>query len=218
MSDLLFLECHRKMPLMSLPVRTSVARLNSATVMISPGSQLSKDQLKSAGAVTDLVAPNLLHCAGMMAALEVFPKARVWGPEGATKAKPEIPWTHELNKETWNYEDELKLIVLKGLPHINECVFVHKKTKTLIVADLFFNMGKAQGLGSWIILHLFGTYQKFAMSRFFAKFITDKNAFKMSAQEILEQDFNRVAVGHGQLFEGGPPEVLEAFQQRGFKV
>ena len=217
MDELQYLECHIKMPLMSLPVRTTIARLQNAVVMISPGSQLQLKDLKSVPGVTDIVAPNLLHCGGMLKAIEAFPQARVWGPLGAKDAKPEIPWTHQLVKGQWLYDDELKLIPLQGMPRFNECLFVHKKSKTLIVADLFFNMDQAAGIGSWIIMNIFGTYRKFAMSRLFAKFITDKEAFTTSAQEILEQDFSKIAVGHGNLLVAGPPDVLKALQKRGYK-
>lgn len=218
MTDVQFLECKIHMPLMDLPVRTTVVTLSNAKVMISPGSKLTKEDLKKAGAVTDLIAPCALHCAGIPLACEVFPQARIWGPKGIQLVKPEIPWTHFLDEKTWPYQDELKLIELKGLPRNSECAFVHKKSKLLIVQDLFFNIRQPQGFGAWLFTHIFDTYDRFAMSRLFKSFIKDKAAFKVSAQQILEEDFTHIAVGHGALFEGGPAEVLAAFQERGFKV
>lgn len=218
MTDVQFLECKIRMPMMDLPVRTTVVTLSNAKIMISPGSKLTKEDLKKAGAVTDIIAPCMLHCGGVQQAREVFPQARVWGPKGVEQVKPEIPWNGFLDEKTWPYQDELRLIELKGLPRNNECVFVHKKSKLLIVQDLFFNMREPKGFGAWLFTHLFGTYDRFALSRLFKIFIKDKHAFQVSAQQILEEDFTKVAVGHGNIFDGGPAEVLAAFQERGFKV
>ncbi len=194
MKNLTFLDSVKQMPLFELPVRSTVVHLDQAVVLISSGSQLTKDQLKSAGAVTDIVAPNLLHTAGLAQAIEVFPQARVW---------------KSLTAEAWPYQSELSIVNLKGMPKFDETVFVHKASKTLIATDLCFNLVEAKGFGSWLILNMFGTYRKFAISKLFMKYITDRDAFKKSIKQVLAYDFNHLVVGHGQTIEENAKPLFE---------
>lgn len=203
---------------MELPVRSVVFKLSSGTVLLSPGSKLSRQHLSQAGEVTDIVAPSLLHCTGMMQAIQVFPKARVWGPLGAREAKPEIPWTHLLGKDAWVYEGELQSIPIGGIPGNQESVFFDVTGKALYVTDLFFNIQNPRGLGARLILGLFGTYRRFALSRFFLKLVKDRTAFEASLKKMLACDFKKVVVSHGEVLEPAREKVIEAILERGFKV
>jgi hypothetical protein len=204
---------------MTLPVRSVLASVSAGGVLISPGSGLTIEQLESLKCVTDLVAPNLLHCAGIPNAGRVFPKARIWGPLNCISAKPNINWTHEISPKNWPFQNELSVLQIEGLPRTNECVFVHKKSKTLIVCDLCFNLTHPQGIGAWIILHLMGTYQKFAISKLVIKMIKDHVAFQKSIANIFSYDFENIVVSHGEIISGNGKEILrQAFLKHGIKV
>lgn len=216
MEGLVFLESVKKMPLMDLPVRSTFVKTNSGSVLFSPGSCLASNQIQELENVTDIVSPNFFHCAGVSKASSVFPAARKWVPSGGHILKPEIQWTDELSAESWPYQDELPMVLLNGIPRINEVVFIHKKSKSLIVADLCFNLVDVRGIGSWIILNLFGTYKKFATSQFFVRFINDKEAFGKSLSQVFSYDFENIIVGHGQNIIGnGKSKLLKALEDRG---
>lgn len=219
MKNIRFLDSVLKMPLMKLPVRTVVINIGDKIVLISPGSKLSEDQLKSLIRVDDIIAPNLLHCGGVQKAAAIFPHAKLWGVQGARKLKPEIPWTDEISQSNWPYEKELSFVELKGLPRFNEVVFIHHDSRTLIVCDLFFNLLDAEGFGSWLILKLFGTYKKFGMSRLFLKFLQDRDAFEESLRKVFSYNFENIVVSHGNLVLGDGKSIFErATTQRKFKV
>lgn len=209
MGQLRFLEAIRKMPLMSLPVRSTFVPLQAGHVLIAPGAGLSLDEIKSLGSVTDLIAPNLLHCGGIMRANSVFPEARKWGVPGAKNSKPEILWTDELVEAKWPYADELPMVALQGIPKVNEVVFFHRESKSLIVTDLCFNLVHAKGFGAWLILSLFGTYQKFAISKLFLRSVTDREAFKDSLGRVLAFDFENIILSHGDNVIGGARSKLQ---------
>lgn len=216
---MIFLDSQRKMPLMTLPVRSVLLRLKSGRVLISPGSGLTADQLSTVGPVTDIVAPNLLHCAGIAGAFAVFPSARLWGAPGVLEAKPEIPWTGIVSDQTWPYSAEIEVKILKGLPSFNEMVFYHLESKTLIVTDLVFNLVNAKGWGARIILGLFGTYRRFAISRLFMTVVKDRVAFESSLREILNWPFENIVMAHGEAVIGNGRELfLSALKERGLKV
>ncbi len=219
MENLKFLDSVKKMPIMALPVRSPVVTLKNNTILISPGSTLTSEQLRGLGNITDIVAPNLLHCAGMKLATTIFPNAKVWGVEGAQQAKPDIKWTHILTTQAWPYQDELALIPIEGMPAINEAVFVHKSTRTLIVTDFCFNLVNAKGLGAWIILNLFGTYRQFGVSKFFARYVKDRTAFEKSVKNLFTYDFEKIVVGHGEIVqEKAKEKLLAALAKRDFNL
>lgn len=216
MTTISYLESKRSMPLMELPVRTTVVRLQNKTLLISPGSGLTVDQLKTAGSVTDIIAPNLLHTAGMPMAAQQFPNAKLWGPPGSKQARPELNWTGLLEPASWPFENELALFALQGVPQLNEFVFYHFETKTLIVTDLCFHMANPKGWGAWLILNLFGTYRRLGVSKFFLRFAKDRPAFEASLQPLLQLPFENLAMAHGDLIcENAKPRLRDAFIERG---
>lgn len=219
MNKLIFLESIKKMPLMALPVRSTYVSVKEGGILISPGSMLQLDQLKNLPLVTDIVAPNLFHCAGMMKASSFFSIAKKWGAPNSKMSKPDVEWTDELIKEKWPYTSELPMIHLQGMPSVNEVVFFHKESKSLIVTDLCFNMLDAKGIGSWLILNLFGTYKKFAISKLLLKQVKDKQAFENSLAEVFSYDFDNIILSHGYNIMGEAKSKLKkAFIERDIQV
>lgn len=212
-----FLESFVKMPIMNLHVQSVYIETEKGKILISPGSQLTAEQLESLDHVTDIVAPNLYHCAGIKKASKVFPDAKLWGPLAADKVKPNIQWEDILTEQSWPYQNELQMLMIEGMPKVNEVVFLHKETKSLIVTDLCFNMVDVKGFGAWIILKLFGTYKKLAISKFFLNGSKDKTATKQSLDRLLSFDFENIIVSHGENVIGGGKEKLkEALSERGY--
>ncbi len=208
MKNLVALESTIKMPLLKLSVCSVFASLRAGRILISPGSRLDSIQLKSLGMVSDIVAPNLFHSGGINQAAQIFPEAKIWGPRGAAKLKPHIKWTAELSNQNWPYQNELPMLELRGMPKINECVFIHLESKTLILTDLAFNLTKTEGFGAKLIFSMFGTYKKFATSRFFMSHVKDRTEFSNSLSELFKYDFANIIVSHGESIQGQAKERL----------
>lgn len=216
---LTFIEVERQMPLMKLPVRSSVVQLKRARVLLSPASTLTAEQLQSAGEITDIVAPSLLHSGGMKQASAIHPKARLWGPEGIREKHPELTWHGVLGVDAWPYEAELAHLPLAGLPELRESLFLHHQSGALMVTDLVFNIRNARGLGAWLILSLFGTRGRMAVSRLFVRSIKDRAAFQRSLAPLSSLEFKHLVPGHGDILSTDAKEQLFArLQERGFSV
>lgn len=208
-----------KMPLMGLPVASPVVQLGAAKIFISPGSQLTPVQYERLTGVTDIVAPNLFHSAGVPAAARAYPSAKIWGVPGLEKLKPEIKWTHKLTAETWPYNEELLAIPVGGMPRVREIVFYHRPSKTLITTDFGFNMTDVRGLGPWLITHMFGTYNKFAISRLVTMMVKDRSEFQRSIDQIMSLDFDTILVGHGgPVKQNAKAELRRAIKERGYNA
>lgn len=214
-----FIDSFVKMPLVRLPVRTVILTVATGKVVYSPGSQLTEAELKAVPEVTDLVAPSLYHLGGMPQAVRAHPGARVWGPKGCREKRPDIAWTHLLGEDAWPHSEALPLFEIRGMPRLNEVALVHRETKTLVVADLVFNVEHASGLGARIIYGLFGTFRRFAVSRLYLREVTDPIAFRDSLRALLTEHFDRVQPSHGALLtKEGKILLAEALRERGIEV
>jgi len=214
-TPLSFTEVSIALPGMRLPVRTTTAQLGTDRIVLSPASVLSDAQLQALGPVTDLVAPSLLHTAGMAKAAAAFPNARLWGPPGAAEKHPGLRSSGTLGETPWPHA-ELVPLALDGMPRVREFVFLHVPTRTLIASDLVFNLVDASGLGARIVLGMAGTWRRFAVSRLFLHYVKDRAALRRSLAPILQADFDRVVPGHGAVVEpGGKERLRAAFRERG---
>ena len=103
--------------------------------------------------------------------------------------------------------------MLRGLPIFNEVVFLHRKTRTLIVSDLAFNIYEADGLLAPLVMRLNGMWKRFGPSRALALMMRrNRLAATEDIRRILEWDFDRIVVGHGEvLTTGGREQMREAF-------
>ncbi len=217
LKGLSFLETDRAMPLMRLPIRSTIVQLENARVLISPCSTHTASDLAAAGDVTDVVAPSLLHADGMRAAAEAHPRARLWGPRNVDKKVGGLKWHGIFGVDVWPYELELQHHVLEGMPSIEETIFFHDATRTLIVSDLAFNIDDAKGFGAWLILSMFGTYRKFGVSRLFVSRVQDREKFEKSLERAQTLEFENIVPGHGSVLLGDAKAKLKkSLQARGY--
>ena len=216
MNPLILIESKIKMPLMELPVNSVLVSINEKRILISPGSKNQREQYLKEWNITDIIAPNLFHTAGIKKAYEQYPKANLWGPMGVEKKQPELPWNNIFFQTPWPFEEQLPCLLIGGMPSFNECVFIHVPTKTLIVTDLCFNLKNIEGFGARIILTMFGTYNNFGISRFFSTYIRDKKTFKASIEKLFSYDFENIIVGHGSVLTGNAKNlILKSLKARG---
>lgn len=108
------------------------------------------------------------------------------------------------------WSKELPHIRLHGAPRVNEVVFYHKPSKTLILVDCVFNLTAARPFLARLLFPLNGCKMGICTSRLFRFFIKDKAALGASIARVLEWDFERVFVGHGEVIEGDEVAQLRA--------
>lgn len=208
-----------KMPLVQLPLTSSLITLRTGKVLLAPHPSLTADEFKSMGQVTDIVAPNLFHHLGIQQAVAAHPQAKLWGAAGFDSKRSDIAWAAFLDAGTWPHQQELTLVPLQGMPTVNECVFMHQASKTLLVTDLCFNILHSLGLGAWLIYHLFGTYQRFACSKLLMRRVVDKAAFEQSLTSLFSHDFERIVMCHGSvLHSAARAALLAALRERGLRI
>jgi Domain of unknown function (DUF4336) len=191
----------------------TVARLSSGELWVH--SPVKYDEsiaaaLNALGSPAHFIAPSLLHDLYWPGWFNGYSHATFYCPPGMKMKHPELAFQRVLSvttRESW--ESELPKLLLGGMPKLNEFVFLHRASRTLIVADLVFNLDAGrQHLVGKLFLKLNGIFGRVACSRIFRRFIKDHKPFRNSIAELLQLDFDRLILGHGAIVEKGAKDVL----------
>lgn len=192
--------------------RMTVVRLKKNELFIHSPAPLDDrlvSGLKSLSKVSAIVAPSQMHDLYLMPYFEKFPKAQFYCAPGLAEEHPHFPFTAELsfgNNYFWN--KEIQLLLIHGMPKVNEVVFLHRSSRSLIVADLVFNLGRDCSLLTKCYLFFSGAYRKVTPSKLFKLLIKDKQAVKLSIEIMLLWDFDRIIMGHGDIVNTSAREAL----------
>ncbi|MFT4978397.1 MAG: hypothetical protein ACI8S6_004307 [Myxococcota bacterium] len=201
--------------LIPLGTRTTVARLPDNSLLLHSPGPLTKDEhaaISDLGDVSTIVSPNLEHILYIADAAQQHPTAQLWVAPGCTATLPrEARTLNETADAPW--KGALTDIPVAGLPKLQESVFLHHSSRTLILTDLAFNILHVDGFWDRLVLQLAGACGRFGPSRLFRSyFLQDRGAFRGSIDALLELDFDRIIVAHGEVVEqGGREKLREAF-------
>lgn len=191
-----------------LPIRMTVIRLPDGSVLLHspiPIDDALAAEIEAVGPVRHLVAPSCFHHLYLGHAHERWPDATTYAAPKLAKKRPDLTLHHTLTDtppEAW--DDALDVRVLPGIPAVNEALFYHRPTRTLIVTDLIFNLQRPEGALAPIVFRLFGTYKKAAVSRLFRSTIKDRASLAAALRDLLTAwtPIDRVLVAHGDPLEG----------------
>lgn len=200
----------------NLGTRTTLLRLAEHSLcLISPGPGLDSlvSQIQTLGEVHFILAPNTMHHLSLAATQGLFPQAQIFGPAGLKAKQPSLSY-QGFEQAPWR--EQLQVLAVQGLGSLQEHVFFHAASKTLIATDLVFHFQSAPNLWSRGMMKLNGCYQHFGPSRVLRSLIKDRSALRQSLEHILLWDFDRVIMAHGEvLLYGGKEQLKKAYQRIG---
>ncbi|MSU70108.1 MAG: DUF4336 domain-containing protein [Opitutaceae bacterium] len=174
---------------MALGHRMTAARLGDGALWLhSPVacSAVLVAELAKLGPVAHVVAPNCMHDTYLEGWFTAYPAARFHGAKGFSRFRPDLKFTDTLGDTphaAWTGTFDQHLV--RGLPRLNEVVFLHRATHTLIVTDLAFNLRSAMPLLSRVLLRINDCYGKFGPSRMLRGIVKDRAALRASLDHIL---------------------------------
>lgn len=208
--------------------RMTVIRLNDDRLMvISPirTDEALIHQLNQLGDVGYIVVPNLYHHLFVAQFKQIYPNAELWATPGLEQKCPDLLIDQiigELTSQSQRVEQSSKrsdrtsqlldgiefamvtgfnTLDIKGYSPLNEWVFFHAKSRTLIVTDLAFNFDINSSLTTQLVAKLLGGYKQLRPSLLEKIATQDKDGVKKSIQQILTWDFERVIMAHGSILE-----------------
>lgn len=155
-----------------------------------------------------LVESMLLHDTYAREGRALFPGLPFLGPPGFSDVvkfptQPLLPTPPE-------WHGVVDVFPIEGAPMLKEHAFLHRPSRSLIVADLVFNFPADEGgWNRFFHRHIAGFKRYPGMSRIFRFLIKDRTAFRASMETIFAQDFDRLIVGHGNVVETNGKALLQ---------
>lgn len=180
----------------TFPCRSFLIRENDKLVVISPANFDSQkiQEIKSFDPSIDFISPNNFHNVNIGKMKNLFPNANFFGPKRSAKqSNIELRPIKEFESES------ITSIKIDGHKMMSETAFFHIPSKTMIVADLFFNVRKQLDFISNIVLAITGTKSKMGISNLIKISRSNKELFKQSAYSLLDYPFERIAPAHGEI-------------------
>jgi hypothetical protein len=144
--------------------RTTVVRLPGGALWVHSPSEPTDDvcaALDALGEVRWIVVPNRFHHLQAPATAARYPNARVVGPKSAQSRNPHVSLAMGTDDPAYiNATPELTPIQVGGVPFLDETVFFHAASGSLIAADLLIS-ACARDHWTWrIAARIWGRYEK----------------------------------------------------------
>jgi hypothetical protein len=206
----------------------TVVRLADGRLFIHSPNTLDpalRSGLAELGEIGCVVAPNRFHSHAMDQFAAAYPAATFFGAPGLRKRKPRLRIDTVLGDHPEpEWEGVLDQAHLRGNPFMEEVLFLHRASRTLIVTDLVENIHRENvGLGWRIGAMVFGLWQRPRPAPEHMVFTIDAEAFERSLERVRSWEFDRIVLAHGrfidararEVFNGVVEELLRKARSRG---
>ncbi|WP_184711461.1 DUF4336 domain-containing protein [Comamonas odontotermitis] len=202
----------QRISVQGLPLRTrmTVARLAGNQLWlhspVAPTPQL-RAALDTLGNVAWVVAPNRMHHLYAGDWLPFYPQAQLWGAPGLASKRHDLLQLQtlppQLNDATTPlaWHSQLQMQCMGGIPLLNECVWLHQPSGSLIVTDVLQYYPQDLSLSARLFNSLNGTRSRLAMPRAVRFAIRDKAAARAAAQVICNWPVQRIVLAHDTVIE-----------------
>lgn len=211
-------------PRFPFPTRMTVVRLDDGGLFlhspIEPTSTLI-DQVRALGPVRHLVSPNRLHYVHIAAWKAAFPDAIAWASPGVeARARSQgiaVSFDQALGEEPPDaWREEIDQLIFEGSRIVEEVVFFHRASGTLLLTDLIENfeperLGRLAGL----VMRLSGAAHPDGSTPIDLRLslLGRRAEARASLERMRAWPVERIVITHGRCFEsGGSDELARAFR------
>jgi len=198
---------------LEIGTRMTVVRLPGEQLLlhspIAARPELARE-VRALGGVAHIVAPNRFHHLFVGEWQKEYPDACVHLAPGLDAKRPDLAGAAVLGEApAAGWSGVLDQVLLGGFPLMNELVFFHRPSRTLVASDLAFNIDACSPPLTRAAFRLSGAYGRLSPTVVERLFVRDRPAFARSLGRILAWPFERVVVAHGSVSERGGREELE---------
>jgi Domain of unknown function (DUF4336) len=194
--------------------RMTVARLDGGGLLLhSPVAidPATKEALDAIGRVRWVVGPSRVHHLFLGDCVRAWPSAELYGAPGLAEKRKDLSFRGVVDDALdppWG--GVLRHHLFAGAPLLDEVVFLHRPSRTLVLTDLAFNVQPGERNRARLFHWLVGAVGRFGPHRLIRLAIRDRAAARTSLAHILAWDFDRVVVSHGEVLERGGHAAVEA--------
>jgi hypothetical protein len=166
-------------------------------------------QVRKIGPLSHIIAPGSYHYFHVSAWQDAFPDATTWICPGVERKSPDLDFDWLLSDhspETW--ASEIDQVLVRGNRFIWEVAFLDKPSKTLVLTDLVENIGEQTQGTNWVLKLwwkvVMNMWDKPKPAPEYQMGWSHKASAKRSLERILEWDFERVVIAHGENLDSEP--------------
>ena len=205
-------------PFFTLPytTRMTVVRLSDDQLWIHSPIALTGElssQIEQLGKVKYLISPNPLHHLFIKEWQDRYPEALTFGTKALQKKRPDLPlegiFTPHFNAP---WAADIAQLLFTGSPAMEECVFFHKDSGTLIVTDLIENFAPESftPLKRYVAsaAGILAPNGKMPLD-WRLSFMFSKKTAKQHLQHILHWHPQKIVMAHGQMINSDAEHFLK---------
>ena len=197
------------------PTRMTVVQLPNGYLWIHSPEKLNKalkEELAELGKVEFIISPNKLHHLSLSEWLSAYPDAKYYAAPGLAQKRRDVKFTKKLSdysEKEW--EDDIEQLIFHGSPLMEEVVFFHVNSKTLILTDLIENFSPST-FNWWQkpIARLSGILSPHGKTPidWRLSFLFGKKKARIAFNKMLGWEPDNIIISHGEYIIGNGYEFL----------
>lgn len=192
--------------------RMTIIRLQTGELMVICPIQVSNmtiDEINEIGKVSFIIAPNLYHHLFVADFQAFYPQAKLLATPGLEIKRADLKLDGILARYTPQFWDEVEYLYFEGFnvldisgpTPLQEVVFFHRESQTLVLTDTAFNFDASFPWITQLVTRVIGGYNKLGPSVLEKLVTKEKDKIENSIRRILCWDFKRIVMAHGSIVE-----------------
>lgn len=193
---------------LELGARMSILQLEGGLLVHSP-VDVDPALLAPLGTLRWALAPNLFH--HLYLGRWIRAGAASFAPPGLAEKRPGLELGTLVETPAEPFGDEVRLIPLKCFAMTQEIALLHRPSRSLILTDLLFNLSAELPFSTRAAFTCLCAYPGCKTS-LLERVGMDRVVARQEIAGLLELDFDRLVMAHGDVVEtGGKAALREAF-------
>ena len=185
------------------PTRMAVVRLSDESLFVWSPIALSdalRAEVDALGVVAHIVAPNSLHHLSVLDWQRAYPAAKTCAPPRLRDKRPDIRFDEDLgDAANAGWAGEMDQVVVQGNAITSEVVFFHRRSGTVLVADLLQHFPERWFSGwRYVVARLdLMVSPEPAVPRKFRLAFRDRKVARAAVRRILAWPAQSLVIAHG---------------------
>ena len=196
---------------LQMNTRMVIVRLTGRRLVVIspvPGAEDLRSTLSGLGKVAAIVSPNLLHHLSLTEWAEAYPDAQVYAPAGLEDKRRDLSGMEVLGAGLDELlGEELQRFPVEGMPMLNESLFYHPSSATLVCTDFCLYMPKAEGVTK-LFARAMKIHEQTNCDLLFRMMIRDKAAFRASLLPLRSLEIRHLTMCHHSVLSTRAGEAL----------
>ena len=193
--------------------RMTVFRLKDGSLLIHspvPLDRATQAELDGLGPVRFVVAPNRYHHLFVAEYARIYPQAKVFGAPGLDSKRRDLRFDAILRQAApTEWASEIDQTIFQAFPPLNEVVFFHRCSRTIVFTDLLINVQNSESKYTRFLMWLDGGLGHVAVPRSFRLLLKmRRSGARETIDQILSWEFDRLLLAHGEIVERGAKEIV----------